>query len=70
MNGFGFVEYDDPMDARDVVPGMFQFRYWHYQYADFVMIAFRMMPLPCFNFRMIPGITSSSQMDQCSRTVD
>ena len=22
MNGFGFVEYDDPMDARDIVPGM------------------------------------------------
>lgn len=22
MNGFGFIEYDDPMDARDVVPGM------------------------------------------------
>ena len=22
MNGFGFVEYDDPMDARDVVPGL------------------------------------------------
>ena len=22
MNGFGFVEYDDPLDARDVVPGM------------------------------------------------
>ena len=21
MNGFGFLEYDDPMDARDVVPG-------------------------------------------------
>ncbi len=21
MNGFGFIEYDDPMDARDVVPG-------------------------------------------------
>lgn len=21
MNGFGFVEYKDPMDARDVVPG-------------------------------------------------
>jgi RNA recognition motif-containing protein len=21
MNGFGFVEYDDPLDARDVVPG-------------------------------------------------
>lgn len=23
MNGFGFVEYDDAMDARDVVPGEF-----------------------------------------------
>lgn len=22
MNGFGFVEYKDAMDARDVVPGM------------------------------------------------
>jgi hypothetical protein len=21
MNGFGFIEYKDPMDARDVVPG-------------------------------------------------
>ena len=21
MNGFGFIEYDDMMDARDVVPG-------------------------------------------------
>lgn len=21
MNGFGFIEYDDPMDAKDVVPG-------------------------------------------------
>lgn len=27
MNGFGFVEYDDPMDARDVVPGILQFRF-------------------------------------------
>lgn len=23
MNGFGFIEYDDAMDARDVVPGEF-----------------------------------------------
>jgi hypothetical protein len=23
MNGFGFIEYKDAMDARDVVPGMF-----------------------------------------------
>ena len=21
MNGFGFIEYEDPIDARDVVPG-------------------------------------------------
>jgi RNA recognition motif-containing protein len=21
MNGFGFIEYDDPQDAMDVVPG-------------------------------------------------
>lgn len=24
MNGFGFIEYDDAMDARDVVPGKFR----------------------------------------------
>lgn len=23
MNGFGFIEYKDAMDARDVVPGEF-----------------------------------------------
>lgn len=23
MNGFGFIEYKDAMDARDVVPGQF-----------------------------------------------
>ena len=22
MNGFGFIEYKDQMDARDVVPGL------------------------------------------------
>jgi len=22
MNGFGFIEYEDAMDARDVVPGI------------------------------------------------
>ena len=25
MNGFGFIEYKDSMDARDVVPGMNRF---------------------------------------------
>ena len=24
MNGFGFIEYQDPLDARDVVPGKSQ----------------------------------------------
>lgn len=23
MNGFGFIEYEDAMDARDVVPGKY-----------------------------------------------
>jgi hypothetical protein len=22
MNGFGFIEYEDEMDAKDIVPGM------------------------------------------------
>jgi hypothetical protein len=22
MNGFGFIEYEDALDAKDVVPGM------------------------------------------------
>ncbi|KAF1812943.1 hypothetical protein P152DRAFT_396399 [Eremomyces bilateralis CBS 781.70] len=26
MNGFGFIEYKDPMDARDVVPGEYPSR--------------------------------------------
>lgn len=26
MNGFGFIEYEDAMDARDVVPGMCFYR--------------------------------------------
>lgn len=25
MNGFGFIEYEDAMDARDVVPGKLAF---------------------------------------------
>ena len=25
MNGFGFIEYEDAMDARDVVPGKIGF---------------------------------------------
>jgi hypothetical protein len=26
MNGFGFIEYEDAMDARDVVPGIYVWR--------------------------------------------
>jgi len=26
MNGFGFIEYEDAMDARDVVPGRFAYK--------------------------------------------
>lgn len=26
MNGFGFIEYDNALDARDVVPGMITLR--------------------------------------------
>lgn len=29
MNGFGFIEYKDAMDARDVVPGMFTRSFTH-----------------------------------------
>lgn len=25
MNGFGFIEYEDAMDARDVVPGKLRY---------------------------------------------
>ena len=24
MNGFGFIEFDDELDARDIVPGSFK----------------------------------------------
>jgi hypothetical protein len=24
MNGFGFIEYEDALDAKDIVPGMWK----------------------------------------------
>lgn len=33
MNGFGFIEYEDAMDARDVVPGKLSWTTTVYQYA-------------------------------------
>lgn len=29
MNGFGFIEFDDALDARDVVPGKLWFHKLH-----------------------------------------
>ena len=50
MNGFGFIEYDDPLDARDVVPGkIYTSRLetpgaMHDPFADFFNLAFRTFP--------------------------
>lgn len=53
MNGFGFIEYEDPMDARDVVPGQYpkisksdQIRSDHIAEANHVSPAYRTLP-PC-----------------------
>lgn len=27
MNGFGFIEYEDALDAKDIVPGKLDHRY-------------------------------------------
>lgn len=67
MNGFGFIEYEDMMDARDVVPGQSAM-------SNFVrgMLtgtpAFRM----CFCHQLAPFwlLTSFSQMDPNSKEND
>jgi hypothetical protein len=41
MNGFGFIEYEDAMDARDVVPGKFASSSDSDGEADYCPIAFR-----------------------------
>jgi len=35
MNGFGFIEYEDAMDARDVVPGKPSWRFAVYQITNY-----------------------------------
>lgn len=35
MNGFGFIEYKDAMDARDVVPGKYFPGYFELGQSDF-----------------------------------
>ena len=34
MNGFGFIEYEDAMDARDVVPGKLRITVNHIAHAN------------------------------------
>jgi hypothetical protein len=41
MNGFGFIEYEDAMDARDVVPGKSSSPPDYHREADHFPIAFR-----------------------------
>lgn len=41
MNGFGFIEYEDAMDARDVVPGECPFPPCYLRNADHRPLAFR-----------------------------
>jgi hypothetical protein len=40
MNGFGFIEYKDPMDARDVVPG----RLTNSSPAEYILTSFTSKP--------------------------
>jgi hypothetical protein len=41
MNGFGFIEYEDAMDARDVVPGKSSSQPHYRRKADRCPLAFR-----------------------------
>ena len=50
MNGFGFIEYDDALDARDVVPGELPYlsAMWrpHMTSADAFDYSFPYVPRP------------------------
>jgi RNA recognition motif. (a.k.a. RRM, RBD, or RNP domain) len=43
MNGFGFIEYEDAMDARDIVPGSVSYALTFWAALTHFAIAFRMM---------------------------
>ena len=45
MNGFGFIEYDDALDARDVVPGKLSIVKLQSSCANVAYLAFRMCNL-------------------------
>lgn len=48
MNGFGFIEYEDAMDARDVVPGKF-LHGAHCLFCTNYLSAYRKMPSSHFS---------------------
>lgn len=59
MNGFGFIEYKDPMDARDVVPGEFSHKSMKLrQFSDMCLCAaaaFRTSTSQTSLSRLLPG---------------
>lgn len=70
MNGFGFIEYEDAMDARDVVPG----RRLVPDGAYIWLILFFSVPY-VFGFAPVPGVIallteSSLQMAVISKAND
>lgn len=44
MNGFGFIEYKDAMDARDVVPGKFPATHPHHNNLHIVIYLMVVLP--------------------------
>lgn len=56
MNGFGFIEYDNALDARDVVPGM---QALHPLLARICLHAFYSLP---YVFSLMPSISRDSSI--------
>jgi hypothetical protein len=72
MNGFGFIEYKDAMDARDVVPGMLPTHHAALLNAIDVLTyspAFRKMKSMCLrnshSALVVLGIVVQSLPSQC-----
>ena len=71
MNGFGFIEYKDAMDARDVVPGMLLPAALYLNATDVLTysLAFRKMKSMCLRNSLsalvVLGIVAQSLPFQC-----
>ena len=71
MNGFGFIEYEDAMDARDVVPGRRLV-----PHRTYIWLIFFFFSVPyVFGFAPVPGVIalltkSSIQMAVISKASD